>query len=306
MDLLSEFVGGFQDFSRGEIEGLLSIYGGVIKEETGSYIIFNSEKPYQIINRLTFSKRIGRVIYGLDSENSVKGKRFAVREKKAKGNESLIDYAARKMNGKVDLENPEITIYIYNMEIPLFTELLYERKMKDLLDSRYRKRPMNHPSSISPLIARGMINIAGIKEDNSFLDPFAGTGTLLIEGFRMGIKGYGIDKNIKMVKGGNENLKFFSFPPNIVQGDFSSMVNFKDISAIVTDPPYGRGSKIFSQSRMSLYERFFSLLAEMPIKKVFCLPDEELVNLAENFMKVNIVDRLRVHSSLTRYVIKSA
>lgn len=304
MELLSEFLGGLKDFSKGEIYGLLDAYGGAVRRETDHYLIFNTEDPFRILRRITFSRRIGRIIEDVTSIKSQE-KKFAIREKIGKGRESLINQTAKTIKGKVDLDNPDITYFIYNLDSPIITELLYERRISSILDPRYRSRPMNHPSSISPLIARGMINVAGLKEGDSFLDPFAGTGTYLIEGFRMGITGYGIDRNLKMVKGGNQNLKFFSYPENIVQGDFSGMTSYERLKAIVTDPPYGRGSKVFSQSRTFLYEKFFSLLSESPYRKVFCLPDEDLFKLAENFMDLKLVAKLRVHSSLTRLILSS-
>lgn len=177
--------------------------------------------------------------------------------------------------------------------------------MGELIDSRYDTRPMNHPSSISPLLARGMINIAGIKEGEAFIDPFAGTGTYLIEGFRMGIRGEGIDRNWKMVEGGNLNLRHFNFPETIKQGDFSELSSVKGVSAIVTDPPYGRGAKIFSQSRDSLYSKFFSLVSDFKGNKVFCLPSEELFAVAEQYLDVELISKMRVHSSLTRYITRA-
>lgn len=305
MELLSEYLGGYEDFSRAELKGLLEAYGGRVVRDSSHYMIFQTEIPTAFIKRATFSRRIGKVISNPDSDDVGKGREFAIRERSEKDKDSLIDETARMIRGKVNLDNPEVTFFIYNYDSPIFTELLYERRMDNLQDPRYKIRPMNHPSSISPLVARGMINIAGLKEGDSFIDPFAGTGTYLIEGFRMGIRGFGIDKNIKMVNGGNLNLAFFSFPENITLGDFSKLTDLEMAKAIVTDPPYGRGSKLFSQSRLSLYKNFFSLMADLPIRKIFCLPDQELLELAMNFINLDVVARIRVHKSLTRLVIRA-
>jgi tRNA (guanine10-N2)-dimethyltransferase len=305
MRLISEYLGGLKDISRAEISGLLNAYGGGIEEDSINYLIFSSPQPEKIISRSTFSKRIGRIIDDPEAIEIDTNKRYALREKRKEGRNSLIGEIARKIKGKVDLTNPDVTFFIYNVDSPIISEVLYERRLAQLIDPRYSTRPTNHPSSISPLLARGMINIAGIKDEEKFIDPFAGTGTYLIEGFRMGIWGEGIDRNWKMVEGGNLNLRHFNFPETIKHGDFSELSSVKGASAIVTDPPYGRGARIFSQSRDSLYSKFFSILSGFVGNKVFCLPSEELFVLAQQYLEVELICKIRVHSSLTRYISKA-
>lgn len=305
MRFLSEFLGESRDFSRWEIAGLLRAYGGRVLEEKERYIIFETGKPDEIINRVTYSRRVGRIIE--DSESfALKGNgTFKIREIKDKSEESHIDEFAKKINGQVNLDNPDTTFYLYDPGELTATELIYERSMKRLIDSRYPGRPVIHPSSISSIIARGMINVSGVKEGDSFIDPFAGTGTYLIEGFRMGINGYGIDKNRDMVNGGNRNLEYFSFKPSISLGDFANFLSYSKINAVITDPPYGRGSRIFSQSRNSLYKDFFSALGDFNGTAVFCLPGEDLLEIANEFLDLELIAKIRVHSSLTRIIAAS-
>ncbi len=301
---MSEFLGDLRDISRAEISGLLASYGGKIEHETDKLLFFSTNQPEKLTSRVAFSKRIGRVLEDPEDYDISPRKTYAIREKREAGRASLIDSTAKSVTGRVDLDNPEVTFYIYNSKVPIITETIYERSMSELLDPRYKTRPMNHPSSITPVLARGMINIVGVKEGESFIDPFAGTGTYLIEGFRMGINAYGIDRNWRIVEGGNLNLRHFGFPENIKHGDFSELVSVDGMSAIVTDPPYGRGAKIFSQSRESLYSRFFSLISSTKGKKVFCTPTEELVSVAKEYGQAELVGKIRVHTSLTRYIVK--
>lgn len=305
MKFVSEYLGGFRDISRTEISGLLQSNGGKIEGETEKLLFFSTDHPDAIVSRVAFSKRIGRIISEEEPIVVSQEKRYSIREKKIHGRDSLIPTMAKKVIGKVNLERPDVTFYIYNFDEPIFTELIYERRMDSLLDHKYKTKPMNHPSSISPVLARGMINISGIKEGEKFVDPFAGTGTFLIEGYRMGIDGYGIDRSWKMVEGGNLNLRHFNFPEVIVKGDFSELTTLSDISAIITDPPYGRGAKIFSESREYLYSRLFSMLAAVKGSKVFCVPSFELLKLARDYLQIKLAGEIRVHSSLTRYVVYS-
>ncbi len=305
MKLLSEFLGESRDFSRWEIAGLLKAYGGRILEEGERYITFETEEPEKVVRRMAYFRRVGKVIDDFESFE-LRGKgRFAMREVKGANRHSLIHDYAKLIRGKVDLKNPDSLFYIYNLDDTVVTELISERDMKMLLDPRYRTRPMVHPSSISPLVARGMINVSGLREGESFIDPFAGTGTYLIEGYRMGINPFGIDKSKEMADGGNRNMEYFSFPAKITQGDFSIFLSNKEVKGVITDPPYGRGSRIFSQSRHSLYKDFLSLLAQFRGAKVFCLPGAELLALANDYLDLVEIAKIRVHSSLTRLVVAS-
>lgn len=305
LNLISEYLGEYRDLSRAEILGLLSCYGGEITRETEGLLFFSTSHPRNVASRVSFSKRIGRVIEDQEDIVIPSGKTYAIREKKKSANRSLINTVAKRIEGKVDLKRPDVLFYIYNSDDPVIVEVIRERRMNELLDTRYKSKPVNHPSSISPILARGMINIAGLREGEIFVDPFAGTGTFLIEGFRMGIGSVGIDRNRKMVEGGNLNLRHFSFPEAIRPGDFSDLVSLANASALVTDPPYGRGAKVFSQSKESLYSRFFSIISGLPGSKVFCVPSEELLSLAKEYFPIEVAGKIRVHSSLTRFVVKS-
>ncbi|MGC8644699.1 MAG: DNA methyltransferase [Thermoplasmata archaeon] len=303
MKILSEFLGEWRNLSMSEIAGLLKAYGGIVDQVKKNYVIFETEHPREIASRITFSRRLARVIEG-DSAD-IGGKTFSIRERKETGRDSMIAFFAKRVRGRVNLSKPDVLFFIYNYDSPMLTEVIFERKEKALLDERYGSRPFNHPSSISPLLARGMINIASLREDQVFVDPFVGTGTFLIEGQRMGIRGIGIDRDRRMVEGCRRNLDHFGLSAKVIHGDFSLMKTLPEFSAVVTDPPYGRGARIFSDSRDSLYDRFFSLLAEIEVPKVFALPSYELYDLARQYLDAEILERIRVHSSLTRLIVRA-
>lgn len=308
MQFVSEFPKNYREFSIWELKGLLEAYGGIVTGENEDLLFFETDKPLDIVKRIAFSKRISRIIDKKEfpiklQENCT----YAIKEIRRGNKISMINETAKKIIGKVNLNNPDRKFIIHNNEnFNLIGEIIYERSFINIIDEKYKNRPMNHPSSISPLLARGMINISGAKEGNIIVDPFAGTGTILIEAGKMGIGAIGIDKNNKMVEGGNKNIAYFSVKGKIIQGDFSQMMNLNNIYAIITDPPYGRGSKIFSESRKTLYKNFFTVLAGMKgIVAVFCLPSEDLLDELRNYQNFIIIQRLRVHSSLTRIVVKT-
>ncbi|MEM0126679.1 MAG: hypothetical protein QW078_02730 [Thermoplasmatales archaeon] len=302
MRILLEFLGIMKSFALFEIKGLLAAYGGRIEKVDEHYAIIRTDSVQDIARRITLSRRLGRIVE--EDEIDIGKRTFAVRPAKHCGSQINLRDIARRINGRVDLDHPDIIFYAYD-EGKIITENIFERRESSILDYRFKNRPFNHPSSISPMIARAMINVGSLKEGDLFVDPFVGTGTFLTEGYRMGIRGIGIDRDRKMVEGCRKNLIFFGFPDTVILGDFSLIKDFGDISAIVTDPPYGRGARVFSDSRESLYSRMFSIFSEIRVPKVFVLPSVELLNMAKQFMELEIVETVRVHSSLTRIIVKA-
>lgn len=54
--------------------------------------------------------------------------------------------------------------------------------------------------TVNPKIARALVNLSGVKDKELFLDPFCGTGGILIEACMVGARIIGADVQDKMVK----------------------------------------------------------------------------------------------------------
>jgi tRNA G10 N-methylase Trm11 len=97
--------------------------------------------------------------------------------------------------------------------------------------------------SLSPRLARTLINIANPKRKGVLLDPFCGTGTILIEALSMGIRSVGSDISKKRITRVRENLEKM-FPQS--DGKFKLLVSDirdladklgeRSITSIVTEP----------------------------------------------------------------------
>ncbi|GAH56289.1 unnamed protein product, partial [marine sediment metagenome] len=77
-----------------------------------------------------------------------------------------------------------------------------------------------------PKIARALVNLSGVKEKELFLDPFCGTGGILIEAGEIGARVIGIDVQGKMVRGAEENLGFYGLNGNLIVGDASKIASW--------------------------------------------------------------------------------
>ena len=113
------------------------------------------------------------------------------------------------------------------------------------------KRPFFKPISLDPRLARSMVNIS-CPEGGKFLDPFCGTGGILLEASEVGLQVYGSDADFRMVEGSKENLQWSLENQNMsgvaeVRRCSATKLNqnWGDIApfdGFAFDPPYGLNS----------------------------------------------------------------
>ncbi len=60
--------------------------------------------------------------------------------------------------------------------------------------------------ALSPRLARTLINLAGLQTGQTVLDPFCGSGTILIEAYGMSMRCLGLDTSASRVQEARENL----------------------------------------------------------------------------------------------------
>src|SRR3989338_9779700 len=71
-------------------------------------------------------------------------------------------------------------------------------------------RPFQEPlEAISIRLAKILINLAGVKKNETILDPFMGIGTIMQEAMLMGINSIGLDKEGRRVSHAKKNLAWF-------------------------------------------------------------------------------------------------
>ncbi len=70
-------------------------------------------------------------------------------------------------------------------------------------------RPFQDSSiSLSPRIAKILVNLLGLSKNDTVLDPFCGTGTILIEALLLNHRVIGIEIDSKKVAGSRKNLRW--------------------------------------------------------------------------------------------------
>ncbi|HDO41392.1 MAG TPA: hypothetical protein ENH03_00630 [Candidatus Bathyarchaeota archaeon] len=163
--------------------------------------------------------------------------------------------------GKVNLRNPDKTFFgVLTDNMFFFGLKLAEIEHKDLWRRRPRKRVFFHPAALTPKIARCMVNLAQSKAGDLVLDPFRGTGSLLIEAGLMGCRVMGFDVKRHMAEGSLKNLRFFGVEPEwlAVADARRPPLATGSIDRIVTDPPYGTAASTLGFPVRELIESFFS------------------------------------------------
>lgn len=162
---------------------------------------------------------------------------------------------------EIDLTNPDITLRVHLLAPsvptthpddfsapPVVAWGLTISEGDDWAQRTAPNRPFFKPISLDPKLARSMVNLA-VPDDGHLLDPFCGTGGLIVEGILCGIESSGSDLAWPMVIGSRENAAWAQ--------ELGGMGNFdirngsaieidkcwnRDFDGFVFDPPYGRNA----------------------------------------------------------------
>ncbi len=187
--------------------------------------------------------------------SEIRGHSFVVRQKGLRQRRPEIerDIGARILRGarergiqtSVSVDNPEVILNIVPTDMGFALAVLFRRPSRSSYRARAEARPFKKPVSMDPAIARAMVNISGVLEGESVLDPFCGTGNILVEAGIVGAEIYGMDFSSAMIEGTRLNLlELQSKEPLLVRGDAMRAPDLfrRTFDHILTDPPYGRAS----------------------------------------------------------------
>jgi len=238
------------------------------------------------------------------------GSSFAVSVRKLGGypQVSAVDLAAavadgilrRCGNASVDLEEPKIRVRLVASRKAAIVGVLLLRRRGDRFRFRSKRyKPFKHPASLTPEDAKLLVNLSACRR--VLLDPFCGSGSIVIEACLSGLEAVGLDVDRKAARGARDNLAAFSCDArgHVVVGD-ACMLPFRDCAfdAIATNPPYGRSAQLRSASGRSAdecltKEGFRVLKGEGRIAYVIPLSPRSGCDTAEGHV-------VRVHGGLAR------
>ena len=129
------------------------------------------------------------------------------------------------------------------------TMVIYDSMLQQYRDE---SRPyISADISTSPKVCRTLLNLAGARPGDTILDPFCGSGTLLMEAAMLGMKCIGVDIEGNQVQGTKANLTWFGRDIgqqvhfDVMRGDARNLTSFidKQVDAVAFEPSLGPTSR---------------------------------------------------------------
>lgn len=208
---------------------------------------------------------------------------------------------------KVNLTNPNTEIrLLLSKEIWLVGIKLFKIDRRGFEHRKANLRPFFLPISMHPRLARCMVNLSEVRVGERLLDPFCGTGGILIEAGLTGVKILGSDVQKWIAEGCKKNLEHYNIKEYEVENmDVGDIGSFGKVDAVVTDFPYGRASTTKKEPVEELYSRAFLSISDVlrDGKKLVCaIPEVELLKIGCEYLDLTEVHPFTVHGNLTRYI----
>lgn len=278
--------------------------------EDGILVAETSADQARIESRVAFSRRVGVLVPDGELDDShlsvLRSGTYRVRVFGDASDEvAIITAIAGKVGGKVSLDDPdhEVSAYVGEGGARLLA-ITSPRSMRQRWATRRpRSRAFFHPSAIFPKLSRALVNLSGVQQGEAFLDPFCGTGSLLIEASLVGAEPVGIDLARKMARGSRRNMIRYGLPwLGVVRGD-SRRLPLSQVSGIATDIPYGRASSAGgSESGEILKSAVREAALVLPEGRKLVVMHPKGIEVEEGEMTVEEELDIYVHRTLTRRI----
>ncbi len=244
-----------------------------------------------ITSTIPFAGRAKKVHGGCNERNPCSQKEF----------ERMI---GTMIDGPVSLANPEAEYRaILSEDRCYFGRVLvtFNRGSYDVRNPG--KRDFFHPGVMMPRMARTLVNIARAQNGDTLLDPFCGTGGILIEADLLGTNAIGSDFDPLMVGGSIQNIPSAS----LMLAD-ATHLPFADgsIDTVVTDFPYGQSVCIRKTDTMDRLYASSLMEIRRVLKKgrrAVVVTHRDISPIAGPIMEILESHEQRVHKSLTRRVL---
>jgi len=210
------------------------------------------------------------------------------------------------VRGPVDLAGAEEEVRLIEGERHYLGRRLATVDRRAFERRKVGERAFVQPISLHPRLARVVVNLARTREGGRFLDPFCGTGGVMIEAGLLGARLIGGDVRADMVEGCRRALQEFGLAAELHVCDVGDLtVKVGRVDAIAMDPPYGRATTTKGEPLASLYARAMEAASHVLRPGGYLaiiVPDPQLAVPPEGLELVE-AHALRVHRSLTRHFV---
>ncbi len=221
--------------------------GKKIKFGVSTYPVFDGRSPIQYRR---FNRGLNTTIKKILLQKGAKRADYYAYDKPDKRdpkkvNLSLWPKTIARSNLLTPPNNEVLAAFTDNYLYLARTMVVYDSMLQQYRDE---SRPfISAEISTSPKVCRTLLNLAGARPGDTVLDPFCGTGTLLVEAAMLGMKCIGVDIDAEQVQGTKSNLLWFAKDSGqkidfeVIRGDsrqLSELVH-KQVDAVAFEPKLG-------------------------------------------------------------------
>jgi tRNA G10 N-methylase Trm11 len=269
-------------------------------------VAHSNANPFQISSRIAFARRVGVLLDDpSDAGDLVKGKKVRLRNFDLSARPPLDpERILRGIDAEVDLVEPDFEFTLVRGREDYLALSAPSKMRQGWSKRRPRSRAFFHPSAMFPKLARALVNLSRCRENEVFFDPFAGTGSLVIEASLVGARAVGMDLEAAMAGGALSNMHLYHLQGfGVLRGD-AFAPPLRQVDAISTDMPYGRASSTKGRIKEDVMARAVSSLPEILGRgsRLVLMHPENLAVSDSSTLDPEEEHQLYVHKLLTRTI----
>lgn len=268
-------------------------------------------EPSGIFRHLAYTRLFYRVLFSCNHEvllpkiknfdwNNYCKNTFSISVSGLDNKEEIIDAINESItSASVDLQNPETSFLVKFIDGRVYVLLKLWENIEKFANRRSHLRPRSHPTSLDPKLARACINLAG-KTSGTIIDPFCGSGGILIEAGLLGFFPVGYDISAEMLESCRVNLLHYNVTEFELKNIDARQIS-KKASAIVTDIPYGQNSGL-NDDLVLLVRQFLNNSVNLTDTIVLMYPQFLGIKPLLGAWKIEKEFERYVHKSLTKRI----
>jgi tRNA G10 N-methylase Trm11 len=231
-----------RELAKDELEHL----GGVIA--AGEVISECSRKELDLKMQTAYSGRKNNITYAIWNFSDEKTYEFALGYLKARFLEERLKASRKNLAGTLELQGGgKIAIAGNGVDEEFFIfgkyfgKIFFRPDYKSL-EFRDMSKPYRRESlTISPRLAKIMINLSETGKGGRIADCFCGVGSIMAEALLQGIKATGIDRDKDAIEMAGKNLEWMRFDRKnyTLMNDDSAKASMEEVSSLVSEPELG-------------------------------------------------------------------
>jgi tRNA (guanine10-N2)-dimethyltransferase len=270
-------------------------------------VVESEADPFVVGSRIAFARRVGTLVEDVASAAElVRGRTIRLRnfDLRERGPPPEPGQFLKGLEEDVDLAGAERELTLVRGKDEYLAVTAPGSMRQGWSRRRPRARAFFHPSAIFPKLSRALVNLTRCREGDTFLDPFAGTGSLAIEASVIGAEVVVLDRAGRMARGASANMHHFRQRwLGVVHAD-ALRPPLTEVGAVATDVPYGRASSTGGMRRSEVLGRALDAIPGMMAvgaRLVVMHTDQEPVQ-APRSLDLEEEHSLYVHKLLTRTI----